>query len=681
VQKRWRIELLGRLRATQGDRVVTRFRARKTGVLFAYLAHHLDRPHPREQLIELLWPEAGPRSGRSGLSRELTSLRRQLEPPGYPRSGWMPAGTVIIADRDTVQLNPAACVTDVHAFETALQHAARARSGGERIERLTEAVELYHGELLPGYFEDWILAERQRLLELVLHALDELTAQLEQAGDHPGAIQCARRAVLADPMREEGHHALIRLLRAAGQPAAALRQYHELERLLAKGLGLAPDPETHALVREIERGPVTADPVCFPEAPAIAAVDALPAAGPSTEPTGTITFLLAQFDPQGTLDSEHDRLQPLHRQYGSYDLGAGNSAFLATFGRASDALAAASTMYRHCSSRSPQPGSLPRLALHTAEVPSGRQAQHSSGLQHAARLLLAAHPGQFLVSEKSAVLLRDVLEPGVHLLDRGLYRLRDTLPPERLFQLCFPAMPAREFPPPNALPAHEGSLPLQLDRFFGREEEINRLCELLAVPVNGGRNDPQISQICADKEKTVNRSVSFRREARGEGREERLGPSLVSRLSPLASRLVTLTGPGGSGKTRLALEVAGRHRAAFHGAVWFVPLQDLIEARLITDKLLEALRLPRSPQLQPLEQAVAFLARQPSLVVLDNFEHLVTEGAPLVQALLEQVPTLTCLVTSRQRLNLAGEKEFPVAPLPAPDPSRDREGAVTRGIR
>src|SRR5262249_29694952 len=157
-----------------------------------------------------------------------------------------------------------------------------------------------------------------------------------------------------------------------------------------------------------------------------------------------------------SMDSEHDRLQPLLRQYESYDLGAGNSAFLATFGRASDALAAALTTYHHCSSLSPQPSSLPRLALHTAEVPSGRQAQHSSGLQHAARLLLAARPGQFLVSEKSAVLLRDVLEPGVHLLDRGLYRLRDTSPPERLFQLCFPAMPAHEFPSPNALPAHEG---------------------------------------------------------------------------------------------------------------------------------------------------------------------------------------------------------------------------------
>src|SRR5437762_3283528 len=151
----WRIELLGRLRATQGDHVVSRFRARRTGALLAYLAYHLDRPHPREVLIELLWPQTEPSSGRNNLSRELSSLRRQLEPPGVP------AGAVVVADRDSVQLNPAACATDVQAFETALRNAARARGSAERVACLTEAAELYRGELLPGYFEGWVLLERQ----------------------------------------------------------------------------------------------------------------------------------------------------------------------------------------------------------------------------------------------------------------------------------------------------------------------------------------------------------------------------------------------------------------------------------------------------------------------------------------------------------------------------------------
>jgi DNA-binding SARP family transcriptional activator len=204
----WRIALLGRLRATRGDRVVSRFRARRTGALLAYLAYHLDRPHPREVLIELFWLETPPASGRNNLSRELSSLRRQLEPPGVP------AGSVLLADRSLVQLNPAACSTDLQAFEPALQGAARAGGCAERVARLTEAAELYGGELLPRYFEEWVLPERQRLAELFLQTLGQLTADREQAGDYPGAIRRARRTVAADGLREEGHQELIRLLQA-----------------------------------------------------------------------------------------------------------------------------------------------------------------------------------------------------------------------------------------------------------------------------------------------------------------------------------------------------------------------------------------------------------------------------------------------------------------------------------
>jgi DNA-binding SARP family transcriptional activator len=242
VETRWQIELLGRLRATQGERVVTRFRARRTGALLAYLAYHLDRPHPREVLVELLWPGVEPSIGRNNLRRELSSLRRQLEPPGVP------AGAVVMANRDSVQLNPAACATDVNAFEAALRRAGRASCSTERVARLTEAAELYRGELLPGYFEEWILPERQRLAELYLQALEQLTAEREQAGDYPGAIQWARRIVAADQLREEGHQELIRLLQAAGQSAAARDQFQELERLLAQELGAIPSPETRDLI-------------------------------------------------------------------------------------------------------------------------------------------------------------------------------------------------------------------------------------------------------------------------------------------------------------------------------------------------------------------------------------------------------------------------------------------------
>jgi DNA-binding SARP family transcriptional activator len=123
---RWQIELLGWLRATQGDRVVSRFRTRKTAALLAYLASHSHRSHPRDALVELFWPESDPGVARTALRVALSSLRRQLEPPG------MADGRVLLADRNTVRLNLSAIASDVARFEVALDTATRAADGAER---------------------------------------------------------------------------------------------------------------------------------------------------------------------------------------------------------------------------------------------------------------------------------------------------------------------------------------------------------------------------------------------------------------------------------------------------------------------------------------------------------------------------------------------------------------------
>jgi predicted ATPase len=173
-----------------------------------------------------------------------------------------------------------------------------------------------------------------------------------------------------------------------------------------------------------------------------------------------------------------------------------------------------------------------------------------------------------------------------------------------------PLLPAASTPPSPI-----GYLPRQLTRFFGREREIAAVREML---------------LDAD------------------------------------SALVTLTGPGGTGKSRLALQVAQKVREAYQGAAWFVPLQDLAGPWLIFDRVLEILRLPRSAEIEPLEQIVGFLSSQRSLLVLDNFEHLVEGEGGRLQQLLEQVQTLTVLATSRQLLGADGEQEFSVSPLPIP---------------
>jgi DNA-binding SARP family transcriptional activator len=237
----WRIELLGGLRASWEDEVVCRFRTRKAADLLAYLAYFRQRAHPREVLVDLLWPEADLDAGRHNLSMALTFLRQLLEPA---RVG---DGFVLITDRQAVGFRPGAVVTDVGEFEAALKAAASAVPEA-RAPFLITAVEQYGGELLPGHYDDWIFPEQQRLDELYFQALRQLIHHLEGEGDLDRALQFALRAVAAHRRREEAHQELIRLYLAAGRPDAARRQYHELERMLRDELDTVPAAQTLALL-------------------------------------------------------------------------------------------------------------------------------------------------------------------------------------------------------------------------------------------------------------------------------------------------------------------------------------------------------------------------------------------------------------------------------------------------
>jgi len=357
-----RIRLLGGLSVHTSDRTISRFSTQKTASLLAFLAYYSDRHHPREHLIELLWPDADLDAGRNRLSTALSSLRRQLEPPGVAR------GSVIQADRFTVRLNPDAVRTDVRDFLTALPLAKGGDDPSERRKALERALRLYGGDLLPGYYDDWVIDEQRRL----------------------AAMEETARSVLSQL--------------PTGQ-------------------------------------------------------------SPLTTPTETAT--------------------------------SGN-----------------------------------------------------------------------------------------------------TKREDRVF------------------------LPIRFTRFFGRESEIERLSGLLLDPDN---------------------------------------------------RLVTLTGFAGSGKTRTAIETASRIASEFPGFVVFVPLAALQEARNIPTSILQTLSIRPSPGKEPLEQAAEALNEARSLLILDNFEHLVEGGAPLLQSLMVRAPNLTCLVTSRQVLHLSAEHEYALPPLSLPDSTKSLE--------
>lgn len=360
----WHIRLLGTLEARQGDLILTRFVTSRVAALLARLALFPSRTHPREELADLLWPEATGEAGRLNLRVALASLRRQMEPPSSH------AGSIFIADRNALRLYPDSVVSDASQFESLLHEAARTHDPARKRDTLTQALALHSGELLPGFYDEWVIEERERL-----------------------------QALLED----------------------AQQQYEALA-----------------------------------------------------------------------------------------------------------------------------PSAVPR---------SVAQAQAA---------LVPAPPAPVL------------------------------------------------FPPPA--PVMLG-FPSRFTRFFGRAKEQARLAEMLRDP---------------------------------------------------AQRLVTLLGPGGSGKTRLAIEAARQAAPSFAGSTCFVALADIGDSALIPAAAAAALRLTLAGERPAWEQIADYLGSAPSLFVLDNLEHLGAGGAAEIHALLEAAPRLTCLVTSRQTLSLEGEREILLSPLPVP---------------
>ncbi len=233
-----RIEMLGGLRVICGDRVIDRFRTRKAASLLARLALFPDRAHPREELISLLWPEMDVEAGRVNLRQALSALRHLID-DGRPQ-----IGPVIIANNSVVRLEAGFVVTDVAEFEDALRSVAT--NGCNSVSARERALELYRGELMNGFYDEWIFPERRRLESLYVTALHEQQAELAGRGDMQRAIPYALKAVQMDPYDEEGHLAVMRLHAAAGDPTAVRRQFDQLVSILKEELDADPSDETRA---------------------------------------------------------------------------------------------------------------------------------------------------------------------------------------------------------------------------------------------------------------------------------------------------------------------------------------------------------------------------------------------------------------------------------------------------
>ncbi|MDQ4099170.1 MAG: NB-ARC domain-containing protein, partial [Chloroflexota bacterium] len=346
-------------------------------------------------------------------------------------------------------------------------------------------------------------------------------------------------------------------------------------------------------------------------------------------PSGTVTFLFTDVAGSTRLWQDHpDAAAPALARHFALVRGAVESeegtvfkivgdAVCAAFSSAPRAVAAALSAQRALTEEvwgSTGPLRV-RMALHSGEALHQDRDYFGPPLNRVARILSVAHGGQVLLSAAAQELARDAMPDGASLLDLGEHRLKDLYRPERIFQLVHPSL-HRDFPPLRSLDARPHNLPAQPTPFVGRESEITQVADLLK------RDDV---------------------------------------------RLVTITGPGGVGKTRLSLQVAADVLDAFPDGCWFVDLASIRDPDQLPGAIAGVLGV-REEGNRPLAEVLTnHLEERALLLVLDNLEQ-VTAGASTIADLLAAASRIKVLVTSRVRLALRGEHEVVIDPLPTPDP-------------
>ncbi len=355
-------------------------------------------------------------------------------------------------------------------------------------------------------------------------------------------------------------------------------------------------------------------------------------------PTGTVTLLLA--DVEGStrlwetqpeqmraaiarLDDTLAELIAIHGGVRPVEQGEGDS-FVLAFARASDAVACALALQR-----APLAPIRLRIGVNTGEIQLRDEGNYiGPTINRTARLRDLAHGGQTVLSGATESMVLDHLPADAWLNDLGSHALRDLPRPERVVQLCHPDIP-NEFPPlrtPKVAVVQR--FPTQLTSFVGREEQMSEVRGILA-----------------------------------------------------GNRLVTLTGAGGAGKTRMAIQVGGQIRGDFRDGAWYADLAPIADADSVPITVARALGLPDQPGRSTVDTILRFIGDREMLLVLDNCEHLLDASSELSITLLDRCPGLTLLTTSREPIGLAGEVVWRVPSLSLADEAVELFGDRARLAR
>ena len=349
-------------------------------------------------------------------------------------------------------------------------------------------------------------------------------------------------------------------------------------------------------------------------------------------PTGTVTFLFTDIEDSTGLAQKHPAEMPLllsqhhailrqsiqvHHGHVFRIMG---DAFCAAFFTATDALYAALQAQRQLQQVAWHPVAIKvRMGMHTGPAQTGGVEEVAGDytgyltLTRVQRIVSTAYGGQILISSASAELLRGELPESVELRDMGEHRLKGLLTPERLWQVTAPDL-LSEFPALKSLNAIPNNLPVQTNSFIGREHELTQTKELLT-----------------------------------------------------STHLLTLIGPGGTGKTRLTLQLAAEVLPEYADGVWLVELAPLTNPALVLQTTAATLGLREIPGMSLQDLVTRYLCDKHLVLILDNCEHLVETCAVLADRFLRSCPNLKILASSREALGITGETVYQVPPLALPD--------------
>jgi predicted ATPase/class 3 adenylate cyclase len=343
-------------------------------------------------------------------------------------------------------------------------------------------------------------------------------------------------------------------------------------------------------------------------------------------PAGTVTFLFTDIEGStrllaelgevfGSVLEEHHRLlRDAFARHGGMEVANPGDAFVVAFDLAPAAVAAAFDAQRSLIAQ-PWPGRpvRVRMGIHTGKAARGPAGWVGMGLHEGARISSAAQGGQILLSEATRSLVESSLPEGASLRDLGSHRLKDLSRPERLLQLCHPDLPDR-FPPVRSLGVAPHNLPVQPTAFIGRREELRALRDQLSI-----------------------------------------------------SRLLTIAGPGGVGKSRLGVQGAAGLIDEYPDGVWLVELAPVADPQLVPQAVASALGISEEPGRDLLATLTDYLRHKKALLFVDNCEHLIDACAQLIDTILRSCPGIHFLATSREALGIAGETSWPLPPMSIPD--------------